>query len=108
MSEQVKAALEMVQGQAKELDQIYSQASEDLNTVAASERVAKWKIKTIGLIAQHLGQTEAKQFSQLYPGPSFTNDMLEELEDDVEFYRTSITALADKIKNQPQADHGSH
>ena len=107
MSEQLKAALEMVQRQAKELDQIFSQASEDLNTVAASERVGKWKSKTTGLIAQHLGQTEAKQFSQLQPGPSFTNDMLEELGDEVEFYRTSITALAAKIKNQPQADHGS-
>ena len=107
MSEQMKAALEMVQCQVKELDQIFNQGSEDLNTVAASERVAKWKIKTTGLIAQHLGQTEAKQFSQLYPGPSFTNDMLEELGDEVEFYRTSITALAGKIKNQSQADHGS-
>lgn len=94
MSHSGRAALEMIERQIKELDTIVSSASTDLNTVAAKERIAKWKVRTVPLLAQHVGEAEAKRFWKTDPGPSFTNDLLEELTDEAETYRNFLTAMA--------------
>ena len=43
MTNQSDAARDMLQKQLKELDQIFQETMETLNTVAGAERVAKWK-----------------------------------------------------------------
>ena len=106
MSDQGKPALEVIQGQIKELDAIFKQASEDLNTVAASERVAKWKLRTIAVVAEHLSREDVKRFAETQPGPSFTNDFLEELSDEVEVYRNCLVSIAAKMKKQQEANPG--
>jgi hypothetical protein len=98
MPEDNVAASEMIQRQIKELDEIFKQASLDLNTVAGSERVAKWKKRTIPLLAEHIGQKEAQRFAATDPGPSFTNDLLEELSDEVETYRNFLVTLSGQFK----------
>lgn len=98
MSDQVKAALDFIQAQIKELDALFMQASKDLNTVAGAERVAKWKERLVPLLAKHVGQQEAKRFAEIQTGPSFTNDLLEELGDNVEVYRDFLAALAERMK----------
>lgn len=100
MSQSVKAALDMLEQQIKELDEILAQASSDLNTVAGVERVAKWKNCTIPLITQHVGPKEAQQFFNTRPGPSFTNDLLEELSDEVDVYRSFLTAMVKDLKTR--------
>ena len=98
MTEPGKPALGMIQQQLKELTVILKQAEQDLNTVAGAERVAKWKARTISLIAQQVGPQEAKRFSETRPGPSFTSDLLEELGDGIEVYRTFLVALAEQVQ----------
>jgi len=98
MSESAQSAIEMIEGQIKELDGVLAQANSDLNTVAASERVAKWKAKTIPLLAQHLGPKESQRFSGTNPGPSFTNDLLEEISDEVDVYRTCLMGMVKELK----------
>src|SRR2546422_5998559 len=71
-------ALAMLLTQLKELEAILKRAESDLNTVGGSECVATWKARTIPLLAAHLGQQDAQRFSDTRPGPSFTNDLLEE------------------------------
>ena len=100
MSDRVSSALGMIERQIKELDGLLKQAREDLNTVAATERVAKWKLRTIPLLAEHVGPNEAKRFADTHAGPSFTNDLLEELSDDVEVYRNFMVALAAEVKKR--------
>lgn len=107
MQDAVKPALDMLTAQLAELETILEQAQKDLNTVAAGERLVKWKIKAVPLIARHLGQREAKRFEDTRPGPSFSNDLLEELSDDVELYRDYLTALAARIKSGGLAGGGS-
>ncbi len=98
MSQSGQAAVEVIERQIKELDTIVSAASTDLNTVAAKERIAKWKARTMPLLAQHVGDTEAKRFWKTDPGPSFTNDLLEELTDEAETYRNFLTAMMRDLK----------
>lgn len=98
MSQTGQAALEVIERQIKELDTIVSAASTDLNTVAAKERIAKWKVRTVPLLAQHVGEAEAKRFWKTDPGPSFTNDLLEELTDEAETYRNFLAAMARDLK----------
>jgi len=98
MMEPGKPAVGMIELQLKELETIFKQAEEDLNTVAGSERVARWKARTIALIAQQVGSQEAKRFAETRPGPSFTSDLLEELGDEIEVYRTFLIALAEQVK----------
>ena len=93
-------ALEMLHAQLKELEAILKRAESDLNTVGGSERVAMWKARTIPLLAAHLGQQEAQRFSDTRTGPSFTNDLLEELSDEVETYREFLLSLAQQLKKR--------
>ena len=100
MTNQLGAAGNMLQKQLKELDQIFQETMETLNTVAGAERVAKWKARTSVLITESLGQKEGQRFAALQPGPSFTNDLVEEFTDLIDYFRT---ALADLVKQLAQA-----
>ncbi len=105
MTDPVRQALDMLQQQIRALDTILEEAQTSLNTVAAGERLVKWKVKVIPVIAQHLGQQEAQRFADTKPGPSFSNDLLEELGDDVELYRDYLVALAEKVKKDGSTNH---
>jgi hypothetical protein len=97
MTEQ-NAALETIERQIQELDAVFKEASKDINTVRGTERVAAWKKRTVPLLAEHVGQKEAQQFVMTKQGPSFTRDLDEELSDEVELYRSFLTALVKRLK----------
>ena len=97
MTNQTGAALPMLQQQLKELDAIFQETMETLNTVAGAERVAKWKARTIALITESLGQKEGQTFASLQPGPSFTNDLVEEFTDLIDYFRTPLADLAKQL-----------
>jgi hypothetical protein len=92
-------AIRVIEAQLKELDAIYRQAADDLNTVRGTERVRQWKVRTTPLLAQHVGAEEGKRFGALHPGTSFTADLLEELSDEVELYRAHVAAVLAKLRN---------
>jgi hypothetical protein len=94
MTNQSSAACTMLQKQLKELDQIFQETMETLNTVAGTERVSKWKARTSALITESLGQQEGQRFAALQPGPSFTNDLVEEFTDLIDYFRTPLADLA--------------
>lgn len=97
MTDDVKRGLALVQQQLKELDTIFQETMETLNTVAGAERVAKWKARTIALITESLGQKEGQKFAALQPGPSFTNDLVEEFTDLIDYFRTPLADLAKQL-----------
>jgi hypothetical protein len=100
MVNQSDPARDRLQEQLKELDAIFEETMETLNTVAGAERVAKWKAKTVALITEFLGQKEGQKFAALQPGPSFTNDLVEEFTDLIDYFRTP---LANLVKQPAQA-----
>lgn len=89
--------LATIQQQIAELDGLARQTCQDLNTVAGTERIAKWKTRTVALITTVVGDEDGHTFARIQPGPSFTNDLLEEFTDLVECYRTPLVRLADKL-----------
>ena len=97
MTNQSDAACDMLQKQLKELDQIFQDTMETLNTVAGAERVAKWKARTSALITESLGQKEGQKFAALQPGPSFTNDLVEEFTDLIDYFKNPLTDLAKQL-----------
>jgi hypothetical protein len=97
MSNQSGAAYTMIQKQLKELDQIFQETMETLNTVAGVERVAKWKVRTGALITESLGQKEGQKFAALQPGPSFTNDLVEEFTDFTDYFKIPLINLAKQL-----------
>jgi len=102
MTNQSDAALAIIQQQLKELDALAKQTLEDLNTVAGIERVSKWKARTVVLVTEAAGQQEGQKFSAIHPGPSFTNDMVEEFTDLIDCYRTPLAALAKQLAQAPR------
>jgi len=106
MSENAARGLTVVQQQMKELDVLAKQTLEDLNTVAGTERVAKWKAKTVALITEAVGKQEGQKFAGIQPGPSFTNDMVEEFTDLIDSYRTPLAALAKQLAQIPRPSPG--
>lgn len=97
--------LTIIQRQIAELDALAQQTLHDLNTVAGTERVAKWKARTVVLITSTIGHEEGQTFANVRPGPSFTNDLLEEFTDLVDCYRTPLVILAKKLS--PPTSTGS-
>ncbi|RPH75984.1 MAG: hypothetical protein EHM80_15475 [Nitrospiraceae bacterium] len=97
MANQSSAACDMLQKQLKELDQIFRETMETLNTVAGAERVAKWKVRTSALITESLGQKEGQKFAALQPGPSFTNDLVEEFTDLIDYFKNPLTDLVKQL-----------
>lgn len=106
MSQEVPKGLAVVQQQLKELDALAKQTLEDLNTVAGDERVAKWKIRTVALITEAMGPAEGQKFAAIQPGPSFTNDLVEEFNDSIEGYRTQLASLAKRLAAVPRSPAG--
>lgn len=105
MSEEHKG-LAAVQQQIKELDALAKQTLQDLNTMAGAERVAKWKAKTVLLLTETVGQKEGQKFAAIHPGPSFTNDLVEEFTDLIETYRTPLATLAKQLAQTPRPSPG--
>ena len=108
MTNQSDAARDRVQEQLKELDLIFQDTMETLNTVAGAERVAKWKARTIALITESLGQKEGQTFAALQPGPSFTNDLVEEFTDLIDYFRTPLTDLAKQLAQATSRPSGGN
>jgi len=108
MSNQSDAAYHMLQKQLKELDTIFQETMETLNTVSGAERVAKWKIRTIALITESLGQKEGQRFAALQPGPSFTNDIMEEFTDLIDYFRTPLADLAKQLAQAAPRSSGGN
>ena len=108
MTNQTGAALPMLQQQLKELDAIFQETMETLNTVAGAERVAKWKARTIALITESLGQKEGQTFASLQPGPSFTNDLVEEFTDLIDYFRTPLADLAKQLAQATSRPSGGN
>ena len=91
-------ALWVIQQQLKDLDVIYQDTMEgSLNTVSGTERVAKWRVRTIALLTESVGEKEAQEFARLQPGMVFTNDLVEEFTDLVDCFRVPLTALGQRI-----------
>ena len=108
MTNQSNAALDMLQKQLNELDQIFRETMETLNTVAGAERMAKWKVRTSVLITESLGQKEGQKFAALQPGPSFTNDLVEEFTDLIDYFRTPLADLAKQLAQAtPRSSDGN-
>ena len=108
MTNQTGAARDRIQGQLKELDQIFQDTMETLNTASGAERVAKWKAKTVAVITESLGQKEGQKFAALQPGPSFTNDLVEEFTDLVDYFRTPLTDLAKQLAQAAPRSSGGN
>jgi hypothetical protein len=91
-------ALLVIQQQLKELDAIYRDTMEmSLNTVAGTERVAKWRVRTVSLLAESVGEKAAQDFARLQPDMVFTNDLVEEFTDLVDCFRVPLNALGKQV-----------
>ena len=96
---------QIIDGQLRELEGIVKRLLQDLNSAAGTERLAKWQAATADLLKPHVGEAEAARFARMKPGPSFTNDLVEEFTDQAEEYRVALKALAKNV--HPQAPPGS-
>ena len=108
MTNQMGAARDRIQEQLKELDQIFQDTMETLNTASGAERVAKWKAKTVAVITESLSQKEGQKFAALQPGPSFTNDLVEEFTDLIDYFRTPLADLAKQLAQAAPRSSGGN
>lgn len=106
MPPDVHKGLTVVRQQLKELDQIFQDTMETLNTVSGMERVAKWRTRTIVLLTESLSKDAAQEFARIQPGPSFTNDLVEEFTDFIETFKTPLVALSTRLSGSPSTSAG--
>jgi hypothetical protein len=97
MTDDRSRSLAVVRRQLDELDALERRTLHDLNTVAGAERIAQWKSTTTALLTETVGRQEGLAFAAIRPGPSFTNDLVEEFTDLVDCYRAPLTALARRL-----------
>ena len=108
MTDDMKRGLVLVQQQLKELDTIFTDTMETLNTVAGAERLAKWKTRTVALLTESLGQKEGQKFASLQPGPSFTNDLVEEFTDLIDYFKTPLVDLSKQLAQAARCPSGGN
>ena len=101
MSLDISKGLAVVRRQIDELETLEKQTLQDLNTVAGTERIAKWKARTVAFLTNSIGDREGQIFASVQPGPSFTHDLVEEFTDLVECYRTPLSILAKQLAQAP-------
>jgi len=99
-------ALERLQRQLHELDALAKQTLTDLNTVAGTERVVKWKAATIAVLTESVSPQEGQRFAGIHPGPCFTNDLVEEFTDLIDCYRTPLAALVQQLRQASRPPSG--
>jgi hypothetical protein len=97
MAHDVQKGLAVIQQQLKELDRIFNDGIETLNMAAGTERVAKWRARTAALLTASLGEKVGQDFAGIEPGPSFTNDLVEEFTDLVETFRSPLKDLSKRL-----------
>lgn len=100
MSPDTSKGLTVVRQQIDELESLKKQTLHDLNTIAGTERIAKWKVRSVALITDAIGSLEGRAIARIQPGPSFTNDLVEEFADLVECYRSPLIILAKRLAAQ--------
>ena len=100
MSPDMSKGLTVIRQQIDELESLKKQTLQDLNTIAGTERIAQWKVHTVALITDAVGHLEGQAFARIQPGPSFTNDLVEEFADLVECYRSPLIILAKRLAAQ--------
>ena len=93
-------AIAVIDQQLKELDAIAKDSNATLNVVAGREQVVKWKTLTADILTKQVNQQEGQSFSRTNPGPSFTNDLVDEFNDEVDFYRTQLAAVRARVQKQ--------
>ena len=49
------------------------------------------------MLSESVGQQAAQDFARVQPGPSFTNDLVEEFTDFIETFKTPLTTLSQKL-----------
>ena len=97
MPQDTQKGLAVIQRQLKELDKIFQDTMETLNTASGTERVAKWRASTVSALTEAVDQKAGQEFSRIQPGPSFTNDMVEEFTDLIDCFKIPLTALSKKL-----------
>ncbi len=108
MTDDMKRGLVLVQQQLKELDTIFTDTMQTLNTVAGAERLVKWKTRTVALLTESLGQKEGQKFASLQPGPSFTNDLVEEFTDLIDYFKTPLVDLSKQLAQAARCPSGGN
>lgn len=98
MTDTKPAAIGVIDQQIKELDAIAKDTNETLNTVYGRERVAKWKARAAAALTQQIGEAEGRALATANPGPSFSNDLMDEFNDEVDFYRAHLTTLRSRLQ----------
>jgi len=101
--EDAKKGIAVIAQQVKELDGIFLDTMETLNTVAGMERVAKWRAKTVALLTQAVGPQIGQDFARVQPGPSFTNDLVEEFTEFTDTFKTPLLTLSKALSKPDQA-----
>ncbi len=106
MSQEAHKGIAVIQQQLNELDQIFRDTMETLNTVSGMEKVAKWRARTITLLTQAVGPQAGQNFAKVQPGPSFTNDLVEEFTDFIDTFKIPLMTLSKSLPKAGQAQPG--
>ena len=101
MSPDLSKGLTVVRRQIDELETLEKQTLQDLNTVAGTERIAKWKARTVALLTNTVGHQEGHICATSNQGHRSLIDLVEEFTDLVECYRTPLSILAKRLAQAP-------
>ena len=66
--------------------------------MAGHDRVAKWKVRTVAVLTHRLRPIEGQEYTKANPGPSFTNDLVDEFNDEVDCYRGRLKAMHKRLQ----------
>lgn len=95
-------ALNIIDEQRKELNKLVEQTSMSRNHQAGSERIKRWKERTVNLLAENVHPREASKLRKKSMGSYFMGDPMRNLAHEARMYDSFLIALAEEISQHPE------
>jgi predicted nucleotide-binding protein len=94
--------LELIKAQRAELRDIVARADRDDDFTSADERLARWKERTVRLIAENIGPREASKLAEREKRSYIVGEDFRNLADEAQMYEGFLQALADELESHPE------
>jgi len=102
MKEKTELAIELINGQIEILDKIVQEVRQDSNYNLASERLERWKVRTVKFLLENVNRAEARRFSRKRLAATHLTNALQNILDEYAIYKSALLALCEEIENHPE------
>jgi predicted nucleotide-binding protein len=102
IKENAQKAIKIIESQMTELREIDDRVSQDLNFKTASQRLDRWKSRTVNLLAENVSSAEGKGLQETRKTSFNIYQPLENIQDEIDMYGAFLQSLIEELNKHPE------